>query len=118
LTLAIRDDLDRWLTSAPRQDVLARMQPLIVGDRTVNVVGGFAGWFTAGPVAPRRWRRALAVFLGLVPVSLLVALVRTALLPHAPLPVGVVLGAAANVVLLTWFVMPTVTRRLEPWLMR
>jgi hypothetical protein len=118
LTFASRDDLDRWLASAARQDVLARMEPLLAGARTLNVVGGFAGWFTAGPVKPKRWKQALTVFVCLVPVSLVATLVRIDLLPHAPLPLAVVLGSAANVVVLTWLVMPIVTRRFEPWLVR
>jgi hypothetical protein len=86
LTFASRDDLDRWVASAARQDVLARMEPLLAGARTLNVVGGFAGWFTAGPVKPKRWKQALTVFVCLVPVSLVATLVRIDLLPHALCP--------------------------------
>jgi hypothetical protein len=118
LTFASRADLDRWLVLAPRRDILARMQPLLVGGRTLNVVGGFPGWFTSGPAAPKRWKQALAVFAGLVPVSLVATWGRLALLPDVPLPLAVIVGSAANVVLLTWLVMPRLTRRLEPWLVR
>ena len=38
-----RRDLDRWLTSAERRALLEQMAPLIDGDVTVSVVGGFAG---------------------------------------------------------------------------
>ncbi len=47
------------------------MEQHTVGERTVNVVGGFAGWFEAGGPAPvRRWKSAAVVLLGLIPVSL------------------------------------------------
>ncbi len=45
--------LDRWLDSSERADLLARLDPLVAGDRTVNVVGGFAGCSPVETAAPR-----------------------------------------------------------------
>src|SRR5918995_869305 len=46
-TFASRADLDRWISSPERQHVLDRMAPLVTSERTLNVIGGFAGWFAA-----------------------------------------------------------------------
>ena len=116
LTFASRADLDRWLGSAEREEVLAAMEELATGPRTLNVIGGFAGWLSPGPGISRRWKQALVVLAGLVPVSMLTALARTNALPHAPLPAAVGLTALANTLILTWLVMPQLTRRLQPWL--
>lgn len=119
LTFATHDDLDRWLESDERRATLEAMAPYAEGSRTTNVVGGFGGWF--GPSAgkqPRRWKQAVAVILALVPVSIAITAVRLAVAPGLPPMVGVGIGAAINVVVLTWVVMPWLTRALGPWLSR
>lgn len=116
LTFATQDDLDRWLTNPERHDVLARMEPLLVGERTVNVVGGFAGWFQPAGAVTKRWKQAATVLLALVPLSLAVTQLRTTVVPGLPTPVAVTGTAVVNVAALTWVLMPYLTRRLEPWL--
>jgi antibiotic biosynthesis monooxygenase (ABM) superfamily enzyme len=114
-----REHLDRWLRSDERRAILARMDELVEGDRTVNVVGGFAGWFSpAGAPAVRTWKQAAVVLLALVPTSLVLTALREWLLPDVGLVAGVVLGNVAGVAILTWLLMPFLTRRLEGWLRR
>lgn len=118
-TFATRADLDRWLASAERRHLLAAMDELAEGTRTINVVGGFAGWF--GPPdgrTPRRWKQAAAVFVGLLPIALLTTLVLRVVAPDLPLVVTVTASAAVNVAILTWLVMPPLTRALSDWLVR
>ncbi len=116
LTFTGRDALDAWLDAPVRREVLAAMEHLTDGTRSVNVVGSFAGWF--GNTQPRRWKQALAVILGLIPVSLLITLTREAVAPGLPLAGAIVVNAVGNVCLLTWLVMPVLTRTLRPWLTR
>jgi antibiotic biosynthesis monooxygenase (ABM) superfamily enzyme len=74
-SFASRPDLDRWLQSDSRAEWLDKATPVIQGERTINVVGGFGGWFPAVPNRPRgpkRWKQAVAVLLALYPTSLLV----------------------------------------------
>lgn len=118
LTFDSREALDRWLASDDRRRILAEMDELTVGDRTVNVVGGFAGWFGTSATEPRRWKQAVAVVLGLVPVSVLTTLGRDAVWSDAPLVAAIVASAVVNVIVLTWIVMPWITRRFRRWLVR
>ena len=118
LTFASRGDLDRWLASPERAEIVTRMAPLLIRERTLNVVGGFAGWFAPGHNNPKRWKQALTVVAALIPVTLAVTATRTALLPDPPALVAVVIGSVANVAILTWVVMPALSRRLEFWLVR
>jgi len=119
LTFSGQDELERWLRSPERRHCLDAMAPLAEGDRTVNVVGGFAGWFPESRAGgPRRWKQAVAVLGGLAPVAIVVTLLREALLPDLPFVLAVLLGTVANVVILTWLVMPAITRVLGGWLSR
>ncbi len=119
LTFASHEDLERWLSSAERRETLEAIAPYTEGNRTTNVVGGFAGWFAQhSATEPRRWKQALAVLAALVPVSIVLTKLRLTLAPGLPNMLGVGLGAAANVVVLTWIVMPSLTRALSGWLER
>ena len=48
LAFDTREHLDAWLASDERRRILAEMERHTIGERTVNVVGGFAGWFAPG----------------------------------------------------------------------
>lgn len=114
-----RETLDRWLESDERRRILATIDPLIEGERTVNVVGGFAGWFS-GPadIAPTRWKQAALVLLALFPTALLLGIIREALVPDLWMPLAVLLGNVAGVAILSWILMPALTRRFDRWLRR
>jgi antibiotic biosynthesis monooxygenase (ABM) superfamily enzyme len=60
LTFTDRTTLDRWIDSDERSHALAQMTRLTEGDRTLTVVGDFAGWFSPASVGePARWKQAL-----------------------------------------------------------
>lgn len=114
-----REHLDRWLRSEERREVLARMDELSEGGRTVNVVGGFAGWFAPeGAPAVKRWKQAVVVLAALYPTVLVLNTLRDALLPDLPFAAGLLLVNVTTVSLLTWVLMPALTRRLDGWLRR
>ena len=109
--------LRRWLDSDVRRQLLSRLDPHIEGTYTTNVLGGFAGWFTFDrSYEPPRWKQALVVLLALFPISLLITYVRSFLWPDAPLVPAVFVGNVIGIALLTWLVMPPLTRRLSRWL--
>ena len=112
-----REHLDVWLASNLRRQLVARLEPLVEGERVLNVVGGYAGWFSAER-SVARWKQALTVLLGIVPISLLVTLIREQVAPDLPMPVAVVASSAVGVTLLTYVVMPRLTRLLAGWLRR
>jgi hypothetical protein len=66
--------------------MLAEIEPYLEGERTINVVGGFAGWFEL-PGAPvvKRWKQASIVLLALFPTTLVLTQVREWLLPDRAL---------------------------------
>lgn len=114
-----RRNLDRWLESDERQEVLALIEPLIEGDRTLNVVGGFAGWFRMDSSRePRRWKQATAVLIALYPTTLLLGFLQRTFTPEAPWVPALFVSNVVGIAVLTWILMPLVTRLLSRWLQR
>ena len=119
LTFDDESSLRSWLESDTRRQLLNRLDPHIDGTYTTNVLGGFAGWFTFdSSIEPPRWKQALVVLMGLFPVALLITLIRSELWPNAPLVLAVFVGNVVGISLLTWVIMPPLTRRLAGWLSR
>jgi antibiotic biosynthesis monooxygenase (ABM) superfamily enzyme len=116
--------LEEWLASPARHRVLRLMDDVVEGDRTVNVVGGFAGWFApsarggGGVAEPKRWKQAAVVLLAIAPTSLLLTALRAWLIGDLPLVPAVLLNSVVGVAILSWVLMPVLTRWLAPWLRR
>lgn len=113
-----RRHLDAWLESSERRDLLAEIEPFLEGERTVNVVGGFAGWFVGPGPGVRRWKQACIVLLALFPTSLVLTRLRAWLLPDVHWTLAVLFGNAVGVAVLTWLLMPLLTRLFDGWLRR
>ena len=118
-SFASKDHLDRWLESDERRELLTDLAPLIEGERTLNVVGGFAGWFpTPGLRQPVRWKQAVAVLIALFPTTLTLGFLQRWLVPDVPWTAALFVSNVLGVSALTWFLMPLVTRLLGGWLRR
>jgi hypothetical protein len=110
--------LEAWLGSAGRRRLLddgERFRDF----RLQRVGSSFGSWFAAdaGPDGgPASWKTALSVLVGLYPTVVLLTLGISALWPTGPLWASLLVGNVASVGLLTWVVMPVVTRALRFWL--
>lgn len=114
-----RASLDRWLDSSERRRVLAEIDPILESERTVNIVGGFAGWFSGETsTAPERWKQAALVLLALYPTSMALGVLRDQLYPDLTNPLAVLVGNVIGVAILSWLLMPVLTRRFAGWLRR
>jgi len=120
-SFASRSDLDRWLESDTRHEWVDRIELLVEGDRTYNVVGGFGGWFPAEasqPQGPKLWKQSIAVFIALFPTVLLITLIRGAIALDMNVVLAVFIGNVLGILILTYILMPPLTRRLQSWLSR
>ena len=114
-----RPSLDSWLESAERQQALAALRPLIVEDRTLNIVDGFAGWFAQPGDAPvKTWKSALLILIALYPTALVVGFVRDLIFSDLSGPVATLIANAGGVAILSWLIMPGLTARFAQWLRR
>jgi len=78
-------------------------------------LNGLEAWFRS-PGAPPRWKMALITLCGVFPVSVLLNLVVAPWIRPLPLPARLFITAIAMVGILTWLVMPLLTRSFKKWL--
>ena len=114
------EHVDAWLESDERQKLLDE------GERFQDfelrrISSPFGSWFSP-PAAdgegggPARWKTAISVLVGLYPTVVLLTLAISEIWSGAPLWASLLLGNVLSVSLLTWVVMPVVTRALGFWL--
>ena len=106
--------------SSAYQVWMQRLKALTEGDPQIEEMGGLAGWFTLperpNTKPPHKYKMAFVTFLGVYPL----ATVLSPLFGHLlrgwhPLLLSVVVNVAV-VGLLTWVVMPLLTRLFARWL--
>jgi len=76
---------------------------------------GLEAWFrSANP--PPRWKMAIATLCGVFPTSLFLYYTTSWLLKDLPVPFRLLVTATLMVGILTWVIMPFITKMLKPWL--
>lgn len=78
-------------------------------------LNGLEAWFRS-PMPPPRWKMAVATLCGVFPTSMLLSLTVGPLVNDLPMMVRLFIMATLMVVLLTWVVMPVLTKLMKPWL--
>ena len=80
---------------------------------------GLEAWFRSGApwsAKPPKWKMAVATFLGVFPVAMILNLTLGPAIRSWPFVLSNAVFNACVVALLTWVVMPLVTRALHGWL--
>lgn len=113
------EHLAAWQQSDERAAALAEVEPCLIRS-TIETQTGLEFWFTppadAAGMAPSRPKMALVTLLGLYPLILFVVPVLGSLLADVPIPVATLISLAVVVALMTYAVMPLLTRALAFWL--
>src|SRR5438876_11402082 len=95
----------------------AKCQPLTeTGSWSARPMHGLEAWFRSPHSPPPRWKMALATFLGVFPVAMVLNLALGPVIRSWPFLISNAVFNAAVVALLTWVVMPLISRVLHPWL--
>lgn len=109
-----REHFDAWQNSEERRGWMEASRDLIAGEPRVQMATGLEYWFTDPSCAtappPKVWKQALLTWLGLYPTVLAVAYTVGVLIAEWPLPARTVVTTSLSVLLMTWVVMPIVTR--------
>lgn len=132
ITFESQEDLDRWYASPDRKNAVAKIHAL-ASDEVRTLPTGFGQWFSVnavGMIQAPAWKQAMTVLAVLFPMvsTLNITIgdfigggwriegtqIFTGL--GAPLPVVVFVGNTIGTILLTWVLMPIVTRLLAWWL--
>ncbi len=93
-----------------------RARTLTEGEPVYRQLHGLEAWFRSPHHPPPRWKMAMVTLLGVYPVSLLIGIVLSATLKKLPLALNLLVVSAIIVTMLTWVVMPLITRLLHGWL--
>jgi hypothetical protein len=112
-------DLENWMESKERRDLIDELDT-IVESRHAHRVTGLEGWFAVNradtPInVPPPWKQALTVLFALYPTVMALTFLNP-LWQNRSLPVQMLFGNILSVALLTWLIMPAVSRLLGFWL--
>jgi len=94
-----------------------RARTLTEGEPVYRQLHGLEAWFRS-PHSPPRWKMAVATFLGVFPVAMILNLTLGPLIRSWHFILSNAVFNACVVTLLTWIVMPVITRVLHGWLHR
>ena len=115
-----QERLDAWQALPETVAQLAELDGWTVGPPQRTVLTGLETWFTlpASPAhpPPPRWKMAVVTWLGLFPLVLLLLKLLEPVARHLPWPVPIGLTTMLAVALMTWVVMPRLTRLFAGWL--
>jgi uncharacterized protein len=113
------EHLRDWLDSDERAAWLARAEPHVIGPMRTQFLTGLETWFTLpgqGGAAPPPYKMALVTWLTIFPLITVIAVTLGPLLERFALVVRLAITTALIVPIMTWLVMPRVTRLLRGWL--
>ncbi|MGC4783773.1 antibiotic biosynthesis monooxygenase [Micromonospora zamorensis] len=121
------ETLHRWEESPQRHWWLSSAQGIVEHTR-VERRTGIEGWFDpplehsvdpvepVGPATPPRWKQAVTIWLAFFPLSLSATLLTSRFLDAVPLAARVLLMTLCLTPLMTYLVLPRITRALHWWL--
>jgi uncharacterized protein len=114
------EHLRAWLDSDERAAWLDRAEPHVVGPMRTSFVTGLESWFTLpaqpGAPPPPPYKMALLTWLTIFPLITAIVAITGPLLKDLPLAGRLAITTALTVPIMTWVVMPRVTRLLRGWL--
>jgi uncharacterized protein len=115
------EHLDAWLESPERQRLLAEEGKRFADFELHRISPRYGSWFSSlapgeETSAPPAWKSAVSVLVGLYPTVFLLTLGLDEAWPGAELWLSLLVGSVLSVTLLTWVVMPVLTRLFRFWL--
>jgi antibiotic biosynthesis monooxygenase (ABM) superfamily enzyme len=115
------DNLKKWENSEKRKEWIRKSRDVTEGDPRTEILSGLEFWFTprsAGERSsvPPRYKMAMVTGgIVFVLLSTLIPQVRQ-LTTALPVFLSTLVGVVVMVILMTYVIMPSVTRLLRPWL--
>jgi antibiotic biosynthesis monooxygenase (ABM) superfamily enzyme len=114
------EHLRAWLDSDEHAAWLERAEPHVIGPVRTSFVTGLETWFTLpgqpGMVPPPPYRMALVTWIAIFPLITAIVAATGPLLEGLPWVLRLAITTALAIPLMTWVVMPRVTRLLRRWL--
>jgi uncharacterized protein len=115
-----QSDLDAWTSSEIRGRLLAEAEEVSVGGLHTQQASGLEGWFhlPGSPIVvpPPRYKMAFVTWLAILPLLVIINLLFGPLLAPIPPLLRLVPVTVVVIPLMTWFVMPFMTKAFRFWL--
>lgn len=115
-TFADEKERDAFYASPRFLEWDERARQMTEGDPVYRQLHGLEAWFRSPGNPPPRWKMAIATFLGVLPVAMVLNLTLGPAIQKWPFIPRTAVFNVCVVALLTWAVMPLVTRLLQRWL--
>jgi uncharacterized protein len=114
------EHLRAWLDSDEHKAWLERAEPHVIGPMRTQFMTGLETWFAVpgrpATPPPPPYKMALVTWITIFPLITLVVIVLGPVLKGLALVPGLAITTAVTVPIMTWLVMPRVTRLLRGWL--
>ncbi len=111
---ASQEELARWHESPSYKQWMAAEQALVIAPPATRTLTGLETWFTLPGQevvkAPKKYRQAIVTWIGALPVVIVITLLTNPFLKSQPMMVQKIAFVSLLVPLLTWVVMPLLTR--------
>lgn len=113
-------NLDRWLESKERKEILHESESMISNLERHRVISPYAGWFSSmikAGKAPPAWKQSMVVLLVLFPIVMLEMKYLSPLTVGLDVSLATFISNAISVALLAWPAVPLAIRFLRWWLL-
>lgn len=114
-----KSHFDLWQASSDVAGLIARVDALTEGEPRVDTLTGLEAWFTLPGVPsrpPPRPKMAAVTWAALFPLVSLLLTVLQPVIARVPFLVGTLIVTGLVTLLMTYVIMPRLTRMLAPWL--
>jgi len=115
-TFASETERDAFYDSPMFKQWDERARTLTEGEAVYRPLHGLEAWFRSPHHPPPKWKMAVATFLGVFPLAMLLTLSIGPVIRDWPFVLRNAAFNACVVVLLSWVVMPLITKLLHRWL--
>lgn len=113
-------NLKTWLESDVRHEWIERLQPLIEQPESIQTLTGLETWFSLRnqplKAPPPRYKMALVTWMGVFVTLTVVSRLLAPILSNLPILLNQLITTGLVVALLTYLIMPRLTRLFKRWL--
>lgn len=115
-----QENLEKWVNSDERKYWVDKIDPLLDKPTHLQVITGFETWFalpgqkTMTP--PKRHKMAVVTWLAITPLLIAYNFLVGPYIKHLPLPIRISVSTPWLVLIMTYFLMPFMTKLFKAWL--
>lgn len=114
------DNYQIWANSEPRNKWFEELKDYTYQESKIRYEEGIEFWFSTPTLKishpPRKWKMALLTWMVIYPSVLLLSTIVSIVAPNVPIFLRMLLVSCILVTLMTYFIMPNITRLFAKWI--